>query len=314
MKFLTNRFWSMLPKKDNTINLCFSLFYNSANWDVLLTDGVRPFLTKTKGLLSYAVTLSDLRGDHIRLVLRVNKKTAKAMAGKAKLHFDDFMQRFPSAPRGFKYGNGPLLFMDFENNTIRYGLFDYWFPNALFQSEKFEQQIGLLIIQIFKEFGKNVLKGLDEIIIQLLLIYFNTLALDNKEIMALLNVHLKMVRNTYDMKKWSDFRTKTRRAFEDNKESLCNYISTSRENGNFEYNTEWENQWRQIIQGIGQESQQRSSSESYNLFHEVFNRITAKLNSKNTLSIYCLFKDAIEYIEGDMGYEKQDFNLNKQMN
>lgn len=304
----------MLLKKGTAINLSISLFYNSANWDILLTEGVRPFLTKTKGLLSYTINLSELRGDHIRLVLRVNQKAAKAIAGKAKLHFDDFIQRFPSAPRGFKNGNGPLLFMDYENNTIRYGLFDHWFPNALFQSEKFERQISLLIIQIFKEFGKNTIKDLDEIIIQLLLIYFNTLALDNKEIITLLNVHLETVRNTYDMKKWSDFRTKNKRAFEDNKETLYNYISSCRENWNTEYDSEWENQWRQIIQGIYLENQQRSSSELYNLFHEVFSRITTKLNSRNTLSIYCLLKDTLEYIEGGMGYEKQDFELNQQMN
>lgn len=304
----------MLLKKGTAINLCVSLFYNSANWDMLLTEGVRPFLTQTKGLLSYAINLSELRGNHIRLVLLVNQKAAKTIAGKAKHHFDDFIQRFPSDLRDFKKGNDSLLFMDFENNTIRYGLFDYWFPSTLFQSEKFERQISLLIIQIFKEFGKNVLKDLDEIIVQLLVIYFNTLALDNKEIIALLNVHLTTVRNTYDMKKWSDFRTKNQKAFEDNKETLCNYISSCRENWNTEYDSEWENQWRQIIHGIDQENQQRSSSELYNLFHEVFNRITTKLNSKNTLSIYCLLKDTLEYIEGGMGYEKQDFDLKRQMN
>ncbi len=304
----------MLSKRGTAINLCISLFYNSANWDILLTEGVRPFLTKTKGLLSYAINLSELRGDHIRLVLQVNQKAAKAIAGKAKLHFDDFIQRFPSDLRDFKKGNDPLLFMDYENNTIRYGLFDYWFSNTLFQSEKFERQISLLIIQIFKEFGKNTLKNRDEIIIQLLLIYFNTLALDNKEIIALLNVHLETVRNTYDMKKWSDFRTKNQRAFEDNRDTLCNYLSSCRQNGDMEYDAQWENQWRQIIRGMCQENQQRSSSELCNLFHEVFNRITTNLNLKNTLSIYCLFKDALEYIERSMGYEKQDFDLNRQTN
>jgi hypothetical protein len=304
----------MLPKKDAAINLCISLFYNSTNWDILLTEGVRPFLAKTKGLLSYAINLSDLRGDHIRLVLRVNKKTAKATAQTAKFHFDTFIQSFPSESKGFKKENNPFLFMDFENNTVRYGLFDHWFANTHFQSEKFERQISLLIIQIFKEFGKRALKDLDEIIVQLLIIYFNTLALNNKEIIALLNVHLKTVRNNYDMKKWGDFRTKSQRAFEENKETLCNYISSCRENGNIEYDTEWENQWRQIIYGIDQENQKRSSLDLYDLFYTIFNRITTKLNSKNTLSIYCLFKDGLEYIEGGMGHGKQDFDLNKQMN
>ncbi|WP_422083630.1 lantibiotic dehydratase C-terminal domain-containing protein [Ulvibacterium sp.] len=290
--------------KPSKIDLCVSLFYNRLDWDTLVIQGIDPFIHNMEVPLLYFICLNENRGDHIRLVLRTEKHKARSIAEKIDGHFKAFFIKFPSSLGKSQIKRNIGYHMDFENNAVYYGVYDFDSPDLLFGYELFFQSTSRLIILIFKELGKDTLSHLNEVFLQLLNLYFNTLNYSNRDIISLLEEILEKKRLVLDIDKWESFLEANQKAFEVNKQALHGYLSVFRNNTFKRYDTSWENEWVQIVNMAFRTASSSPSMDRSIFFDQIFDELSRALNIRNTLANYYLFQKAIIYLEKSNGKEK----------
>lgn len=118
-------------KQQEHTGLSFSLFCSKSVWHILLAKAIKPFLLKYKFFfVAYAIEFNYTCGENIRLTLWCKKNHAKNLSLKSDLFFKTFFLDTKLPSRDIKL---PIdgIFLPFDFNTIRYGLFAPDSPNVV---------------------------------------------------------------------------------------------------------------------------------------------------------------------------------------
>jgi hypothetical protein len=118
----------LLKQMNKAKEINISLFYHSSGWDKLLSLCLGPFLTeqqKSKMLSSFLIYLNTNRGDNIQLTLHPKKESlVECLTMRVHTLCFNYFSTHPSAIVETSYLTNSI-FMNFENNSIRYNIFRY---------------------------------------------------------------------------------------------------------------------------------------------------------------------------------------------
>ncbi len=110
---------------ENSLWLSTSLFCSKNHWNILLSDGIKPFIMSMpdeEELASFQIEFNYLNGENIRLALLTKVEQAETLAKKADTYFKKFFS-ISALPTNKPDLTDWGIFMPFPSNTIQYGLF-----------------------------------------------------------------------------------------------------------------------------------------------------------------------------------------------
>lgn len=270
------------------INLCVSIFYDKAMWDVLVVDAIIPFVNHNKEF-SFFFYLSEHRGGHVRLVFIVKEYEALDIAKTIDTFFNHFLTVTPSNLVE-KKEDFFQFFMNFKNNTIHYGLFEY-------ETDSWQNfHIGLtdLLFFVFNEYKNEFHLSINEIMFQILTIFFNALKISDCQILKIFRDFAKSENefNQYDLKLPQEVADLHEEYFLENKDILFTYLKEYRNANPNIYEVEWEKKWHNLVYSFFHETFDLENNEIEII--EALNKIIIGFNVKDRASLYYLFINGIE--------------------
>jgi len=139
----------MLTNNDNKY-IRISVYYNRLAWTELIRDCLKPFIfanRANKNIDQFFISFSTDQGDNIRLVLECTAEDKVKFVEEMHLYLINYINENPSSiPYTSYWGNS--FFMDFENNSLQYNLFDIDHKNNIIELLSF---ISELILDTFAE-------------------------------------------------------------------------------------------------------------------------------------------------------------------
>lgn len=137
-----------LQKQQNLLWLTTSLFCSKSHWSYLISEGIKPFLSKIddqKSLKSYQLEFNYQYGDNIRLSLLAQSEQAKTLSKKADAYFKKFFS-IAALPTNETNLTDRGIFMPIPPNTIQYGLYKIE-SIANEKQSYFQKELSLIIIE-----------------------------------------------------------------------------------------------------------------------------------------------------------------------
>ena len=176
---------------ENEININISIFYSQSNWHLFITKCLKPFIQQNKRIEKWYFSLSTNRGDHIIVSFIIDESKARQLIEKASEYFSDFITETPSIPNKTLVSKNQF-FLNFENNTIQYGVYQ----NNI-NSIRLLKELSKLIIIVFENYKKDTFDFLTEIMIEVFIV-FSVNMHDNKRCLFVFETLLKMnTQNTW---------------------------------------------------------------------------------------------------------------------
>lgn len=284
--FNSNKIFDLTLEED-TINLCVSIFYDKLHWDILVVDAIMPFIYENKDL-TFFFYLNEIRGSNIRLVFVVKKGDAANVALLIDNHFTTFLAKNQSKLTD-KNDEFFQFFMNFKNNSIQYGLFEY-------DSDSWQDfYIGLsdLLFLFFNEYKNEFHLSINEILFQIITIFFNALKISDDQILEILRnlVENENEHQQYGLKLPQEITDLHEQYFLENKSVLLPYLKGFRNANANDYDEKWEVEWHNCVYSFYENFTLENNAIEINT---ALNKIMEVFSVKNKISLYYLLINAIE--------------------
>lgn len=284
----------VLEKKTMT-NLNLSIFYHENMWYKVLNEAIWSFIDHTHDLKAYSLMLCHQRGDHIKLILKTDKNKARSLAQKADMHLRKFLKKHPSASaKSLVPKQGP--YMDFKNNSVHYGIFDYLVgrgPITIF--EAYQQNLTDVLLEVFQCYGPDTLNDLVEIMIQLFTVFCNAAHVDKQEAIALFDFILELEYKKFKDEALMEIIKVNKANFEDNKGPILEYLSNNRKDATYRYNEKWQNTWSRAVNSCRKSlSKTIARDKMKDEYVFMINSLCNAFDFKDSISAYYLFSNALK--------------------
>lgn len=274
---------SNVIEKEDTINLCISVFYNKLTWDVLVVDAILPFISQNKNLQFYFY-LNELRGSNVRLVVEVQKENAIQIATSIDCYFKEFLAKKPSElivnEENFRH------FMNFKNNSIHYGLFEYISDSG----HNFNNGLTDLLFFAFSEYRDEFHLSVNEIMFQIITIFFNAIKISDNEILKIFKELVETEHYQYDLNMPREIADLHEQFFLENKDILLPYLKEYRHINADDYEEKWEMEWHSFVKSF---FNKKFESDSYEI-KTALDKIMATFNFEDKINFYYLMINSIE--------------------
>ena len=268
--------------KDGEIGLCISVFYNKSNWDTLVIEGISPYIHDKRNKMFFY--LSESSGDHLKLVIVVDEKKSYEQAKQLEIYFKNFIKKHPSdfIPKKKKNSN---IFKDFSNNSIQFGLFNYFFDESWL---RFNIGLSELLIYAFKEYRETFQSELNAIILQVIIIFCNATGISDKKLMIVIKKILKDEYKNCDKSDLKELKSHNEVDFANNKNIIIEYLREYRFKKADSYNEKWESEWHEFSYYSFREILELDFEKKELNIMMVMNKIMTVFNITNRISL-CSF-------------------------
>lgn len=267
-------------KNDRILNLCISLFYSSREWHKIALEAVYPFLYKTNNIISYMVCMNSDRGDNIRLILKVEEKHAWNVANIINTYFQDYLTRSPSKPGSSSLDTPNKLFKNFENNTIHYGIYEFFEINGFTNQHEFQAALSDLLKDMFLEEKNEVVENNFVLLLRMLLIYFNVITDDHKQIIKVLEEILKENQKNHSEVVLKENFRKSSIIYNESRSDLIEFSSEYTALRWEDYGYEWEKKWHHLVKMYYEKF--KCSYTDYQFFDSAFFPVCQMLDIKHS--------------------------------
>ncbi|MEW4924694.1 lantibiotic dehydratase C-terminal domain-containing protein [Algibacter sp. 2305UL17-15] len=289
-------------KKDKTLYLCISLFYHREFWHKLLIEGISPFLSEQKnGIKGYYISLSHLRGDHIRLSLITEKSNAKTVARKADAYFKTYFKNYPSPNLNDLKREGSI-FLDFQNNTVHYGVYNFSVgTDDMALSELFkdyQENLTKVLLEVFQFYKEETLHNMVEIMIQCYAIFRNSASLDIGKTLEFFDALLQEEYVKYNDKALSRILEVNKSNFESNKTFIIEHLAENIEKSNKGYDEKWENSWSNTVKVLSENVSKSSfKKEEHRVHIHMLKQLNDTFDINDRITAYYLFYNGLKAIQ-----------------
>ena len=277
-------------------HLTYSIFYNKSEWYKLL-DQLYIFLKSYGEVLKIFIKLSTQRGAHIELTVVVRDTDKMDCANYISNNLNKFLKERPSSNIGIeKQSQKHLLFEDFPNNTVHYGIHDcvvfLTTENKLLL--KYHHEITLIVFSIFRVYNKDATEMTIEIVLQLLTLFCLTSNNSIEESILFFEELLKYECLLFDEKKKKRQLKTSSENFENNKEFILEYLESVLINKTEKNNEEWEKKWIELIQK-GTRNQEKVKKNEFYKF--LINTICLNMDFSNKIDVYVMLLGGLKKLK-----------------
>lgn len=227
--------------------LTYSIYYNQAEWYKLL-QRVYSYVNDYNKVSKYFIKLSVIRGPHIELTTCVEEESQMDSVNYFSKCLNAFLKDQLSSNTALD-AESHLLFSDFPNNTVHYGVHDY----VLFPSEEREAledlhcNIANILFSIFEEYGKETTDMDTEIMLQLFAIFCLASNRNLKESIVFFEEFFEKECNKFDNQLITNQLRTISQNFEKNKESILEYLNGVLVSKAEKIYEGWEGKWHTLI-------------------------------------------------------------------
>lgn len=233
---------------------CISLHYDDTMWHKAICEGIKPFFDYTKDIETFIIRLSHQGGYNIRMIIMLCEDSdALALANHIDSWFKNFLLKAPSPSTKNRLEEN-RLFLNFENNSIHYGTFEYIsfsnsddHRNAVFL--QYDNKLSKVIIELFTSFKEETLENIIEISIQLLFIFISALKISIIDSLTLFETLLRDEYGKYESEIAESLKIENSIMFDDNKDILIQSFIENRNNSLEDYKEEWQVLWYLTVAG-----------------------------------------------------------------
>jgi hypothetical protein len=227
---------------------CISLYYDDTMWHKAICKGIKPFIDNTKDIETYIIRLSHQGGCNIRMIITPCKDSdAFVLANHIDSWFKNFLLKAPSISTKNRLEEN-RLFLNFQNNTIHYGTFEYIpfsisddYHNSVFL--KYDNNVSKVIFELFACFKEETLENIIEISIQLLFIFVSALKITIIDSLTLFETLLSNEYIKYELEAAESLKMENSSMFNDNKDFIIQSFIENRNNNLKDYEEEWQILW-----------------------------------------------------------------------
>lgn len=279
------------------LKLDISIFYTENMWYKILNDAITPFLSNTKDIESYVLLLNESRGSHVHLGLTVQEEKALFLAQKFDIYIKKYLKNHPSiSTRSLLPKNG--LYMDFNNNSVHYGIFNYSVVRSPSKTyEIYFQNVASVLLKVFQTYKENTLPDLVEIMIQLFTVFCNAIQLDNQKAARLFDYLLEIEYKNYKESALQKAIKINEENFENNKEPIVDYLKEYRKSNVQQYDEEWLYSWEMAVKTSHSDLIKIIESDKMtDAYAFMIDSLCNTFSFKNKISAYSLFSNALKYL------------------
>ncbi|MCX2678488.1 hypothetical protein OOZ15_00905 [Galbibacter sp. EGI 63066] len=271
-----------------------SLYYSDVDWHIALSKGVRCFLKELKGAYhDYLIELSRERGDHIKLTFFVHSNSAFSFSQEIDAWFKQFLKKHPSR-YSEKHDERIKIFADFDNDSVHYGTFNIR-PYPSISCFVFRCGISRLILKLFQHYKEDTLNSLFEIVIQLIIIFCNTVYYNIDDIYHLINTLLQEEYDQLnDLESVNKVISEGDTNFENNKSELISLVENHLRPGNLKYNDQLESFWCNLVAECDKSLKDENVSDLIFTHSLMLNELFDSLGFKYKITVLLLLKKSIK--------------------
>ncbi|MEP1488883.1 MAG: hypothetical protein ABJK28_10690 [Algibacter sp.] len=202
--------------------LTFSIFYNQNEWFKLLNH-LQSFKYLDDIKITFFLRLSYERGPHIQFTIKVDKSNRRKYALYFSKYINDFLIKNYSSNKNLET-IPHKLFKDFTNNSLHYGVDDYFNLSKKDQSINYYSQITEIIFLIYEEYQEDAIESLTEIMIQVFAISSLASNISIDSLIIIFEQLLKKESAKYNEESLKNQQKVNSGDFNDNKELIVEYL------------------------------------------------------------------------------------------
>lgn len=284
---------------NNLKALNLSIFYSKTSWYEIINECIYPFIKKENNIIEYFLQLNDEGGDNIRLCLITLKIKARCVAETAEAHFNQFLKKNNSNSKKVLVPKNEKFFLDFDNNNIYYGIYNFDIIKKPEIYRPFQQSLSNVIIEVFHTYKDSTINEELEISLQILTIFCNSINFNNDTIINFFDILLKKEYSIYNQNALEKIHKTNQSNFNQNKSIIVEYLSQYRKNDCFVYEQKWQNILSQASKEfitilkihIGSDKTRIEEELNYTI-----DLICNSFNIKDKITLYYLFSNALKKI------------------
>ena len=266
------------------LNLTYSIFYHKNEWYELL-DYITICHQNSTFKNDFFIKLSNLRGPHIEFTIRVDEEDKIESSNYYSNCFTKFLIEKPSSNLNL-ISNSELLFKDFSNNTIYYGIHDYFLLNDVYNLSV-HNRISEIILLIFKEYKEKTISSMTEIMIQIFVVWGQALNKNITDLIIIIDSLIKDKRLTFTDKSIKRQKKNGIENYYENEEILFSYFNESLiQNSNLPIDG-----WGKMIYDLTQESTNKKN----NIERKIIDLICENINYES-ISAHVIFLTGLKKI------------------
>lgn len=272
-------------------------------WHKILVEGVEPFLKNRKRADFFYISLSEFKGDHIRLILVVLEEHSVLLATDLDDYFRSFFEKKPS-PNRMDLISTESLYQDFENNTIHYGVYDFSImDNWTMPIANYLQNLAATLLEVFRHYKQETLINHIEIMIEFFTIYINVAILDIRLARNFFNELLESEYKEYSKGSISNIVEINKANFENNKSLILQYLSDNIYKNNNQYDKKWEQKWYETVSVFSKQHSTFFGKENSKEHFKIIHLLCDAFNFEEKISAFYLLSKGLESFDETQSHE-----------